>query len=122
MTVTAGEARVEYAGNGTTVAYAYPYEFFQNDDLKVYDYDNTAKTGTPLIAGTDYTVSGALNPTGGTFTLTTATAGGHTLIIVNDPDLIQPTHYVNADDFPAASHESALDRLTKITQSLADQI
>ena len=35
MTVTAAEARIEYAGNGATKVFAYPYQFFQADDLDV---------------------------------------------------------------------------------------
>ena len=46
--------------------------------------------------------------------MTVAPPGGTTLIIINDPDIVQTLHYVNADDFPADCHEQGLDRLTKI--------
>ena len=63
-----------------------------------------------------------MNPSGGNLTFSVAPPAGYTLIIINDPDIIQITHYVNADDFPADSHEQALDRLTKICQRLSDRI
>ena len=74
------------------------------------------------MLGADYTVTGALNPSGGNVTMVVPPPGGHTLIIINSPDIVQTTHYVNADDFPADSHEQGLDRLTKICQRLSDRI
>jgi hypothetical protein len=122
MTVTAAEARIEYAGNGTTKVFAYPYQFYQNSDLEVWLFNDTTGEGVHQIVGQDYTVTGAMNVTGGSLTFTVAPPAGYTLIIINDPDIVQATHYVNADDFPADSHEAALDRLTKICQRLSDRI
>ena len=122
MTVTAAEARVEYAGNGTTTVFAYPYQFFQNDDLNVWLFDNATSLGVQQALGTDYTLTGALNPSGGSVHMTVAPPTGTTLIIINNPDIVQTLHYVNADDFPADSHEQGLDRLTKICQRLSDRV
>jgi hypothetical protein len=122
MTVTAAEARIEYAGNGTTKVFAYPYQFYQNDDLDVWLFSDATGIGVEQIIGQDYTVTGAMNVSGGNITMTVAPPAGTTLIIINSPDIVQATHYVNADDFPADSHEAALDRLTKICQRLSDRI
>jgi hypothetical protein len=122
MTVTSAEARIEYAGNGTTKVFAYPYQFYQNSDLEVWLFNDTTGEGTLQLVGINYTVTGAMNPTGGNLTFTVAPPAGYTLIIINNPDIVQVTHYVNADDFPADSHEQALDRLTKICQRLSDRI
>jgi alpha-tubulin suppressor-like RCC1 family protein len=122
MTVTAAEARVEYAGNGVTFIFAYPYQFFEGNDLDVWLFDDATGVGTQQVIGTDYTVSGVLNPTGGNVTFAVPPPGGHTVIIINSPDIVQTLHYVNADDFPADSHEQGLDRLTKICQRLSDRI
>ena len=130
MTVTAAEARVEYAGNGVTTVFPYPYLFFENQDLDVW-LRNPDGSGYPQILGYHYTLTGAMNPSGGTVTFT-GVAGepggvggppqtGYTIIIINDPAMTQAAHYVNADDFPANSHERALDRLTKICQRLSDK-
>jgi len=122
MTVTAAEARIEYAGNASTTVFTYPYQFFQADDLDVWLFDDTTGDGVQQVLNTNYTVSGAMSPTGGNVTFMVAPPAGHTVIIINSPDIVQTLHYVNADDFPADSHEQGLDRLTKICQRLSDRI
>jgi hypothetical protein len=122
MTVTAAEARIEYAGNGATKVFAYPYQFFQADDLDVWLFNDATGEGVEQILGSDYTVTGELNPTGGNVAFTVAPPAGYTVIIINNPDIVQTLHYVNADDFPADSHEQGLDRLTKICQRLSDRV
>lgn len=121
MTVTAQEARREYQGNGTTKTFAFPYQFFEADDLDVWTYDVDG-VGHYKILNTDYTVSGTLNPSGGSITFVNAPLSTDKVIIINDLDIKQVNHYINSDDFPAQSHEQALDRLTKICQRLADRI
>jgi alpha-tubulin suppressor-like RCC1 family protein len=122
LTVTAAEARKEYAGNGVVTEFSYPYQFYQSNDLEVWLFDDATSNGTLQIIGTDYTVTGVMNPTGGTVAFAVAPPVGVTVIIINSPDITQQTHYINADDFPADSHEQALDRLTKICQRLDDRI
>ena len=51
MTVTSAEARVEYAGNGTTKVFAYPYQFYQNSDLEVWLFNDATGEGTPQLVG-----------------------------------------------------------------------
>ena len=76
MTVSSQTSRVSYAGNGSTKAFAVSFYFLADSHLKVIlraaDGSETVKTLT-----TDYTVSGAGNPSGGTVTITsfTLTAG-----------------------------------------------
>ena len=84
--------------------------------------DPTDSNGVKQALGIDFTVTGAMNPTGGNVTMTVAPPAPKILIIINNPDIVQVTHYVNADDFPADSHEQGLDRLTKICQRLSDRI
>ena len=83
MTVTAAEARIEYAGNGTTKVFAYPYQFYQNDDLDVWLFSDATGIGVEQIIGQDYTVTGAMNVSGGNITMTVAPPAGTTLIIIN---------------------------------------
>lgn len=110
MTVSTTTSRVEHAGNGSTTAFAVPFYFLANADLKVY------KAGVLQTITTHYTVSGAGNPAGGTVTFVSAPAAGQTVVILRDPALTQTTDYVANDPFPAESHERALDRLTMIAQ------
>jgi len=116
MTISSTDNRKEYTGNGVTTAFSFPYYFLANADLKVY-LDGTLKTIT-----THYTVSGAGNPAGGTVTFGTAPATSALIVIVRDPAITQAVDYVANDPFPAASHETALDRLTMIAQRLNDKL
>lgn len=110
MTVSTTTSRVEYAGNGSTTAFAVNFYFLANADLKVY------KAGVLQTITTHYSVSGAGNPAGGTVTFVSAPAAGQAVVILRDPALTQTTDYVANDPFPAESHERALDRLTMIAQ------
>lgn len=116
MTVTVTTARVEYTGNGSTTAFAIPFYFLANGDLKVY------QAGVLKTITTHYTVSGAGNPAGGTVTFGTAPTSGQSVVIFRDPAITQSTDYTPNDPFPAESHERALDRLTMISQRLDDRV
>lgn len=121
MTVSSQTSRVSYAGNGSTTAFAVSFYFLADSHLKVIlraaDGSETVKTLT-----TDYTVSGAGNPSGGTVTMLAAPASGTTLVIVRNVPLTQETDYQANDDFPAESHERALDKLTMEVQQLQEQV
>lgn len=116
MTVSSTTNRVAYTGNGATVAFSVPFLFLTNADLKVY-IGTTLQTIT-----TNYTVSGAGNPAGGTVTFTLAPASQASVVIVRDPAITQLTDYIENDDFPANSHEAALDKLTIVAQRLDDRL
>lgn len=116
MTVSSQTSRVEYTGNGSTTAFAVPFYFLANGDLKVY------QAGVLKTITTHYTVSGAGNESGGTVTFGTAPAAAEAVVIFRDPALTQSTDYPPNDPFPAESHERALDRLTMIAQRLNDKL
>lgn len=116
MTVASETSRVEYVGNGATTAFAVPYYFLANGDLKVY------QAGTLKTITTHYTVTGAGNPAGGTVTFVTAPATAEDVVIVRDPAITQTVDYVPNDPFPAETHETALDRLTMIAQRNRDLV
>jgi len=102
MTVTATAPRIEHAGDGVSVAFAVPFYFLANGDLKVY-VDTTLQTIT-----THYTVTGAGVPAGGTVTFVTAPANLTDVVIYRDPAITQSVDYQSNDPFPAETHEGAL--------------
>jgi len=124
MTVQAATLRADYTGNGATTTFAVPFYFLLDSDLSLVLQDNSAypPTVNVLVLGSDYTVSGAGNPSGGSATLTVAPTSTQRLTVLRDLDLTQLSHYVPNDPFPAASHESSLDRLTMQVQQLQEQI
>jgi len=114
MTVSTEISRVEYSGDGSTVAFTVPFYFLASGDLVVYKSD-TLQTIT-----THYSVSGAGDITGGTVTFVTAPASTDTVVIFRDAAITQSVDYVSNDPFPAETHETALDRLTMIAQRNRD--
>lgn len=121
MAVATNDNSRSYQGNGGTTAFSFPIYFLNADDLRVKKLQ-TNGTEVALSLNSDYTVTGAGNPGGGTVTTTVPPAAGETLAILRDPPLTQLTVYGEGDDFPAKSHERALDKLTMIAQRLFERV
>lgn len=121
MTISTTTSRIQYAGNGVTTIFSFPYRFLVNGDLEVTlfaaDGSSTLKALT-----TDYTVTGADEDAGGSVTMLVAPAVGQTLVIRRVVDLTQETDYSSGDAFPAETHERALDKLTMMDQQLQEQV
>lgn len=99
----------EYPGDDSATPRAYGFRILDEDDLRL-TRTNADGSETVLVRGTDYTVSGAGNPTGGNVTPLAPIATGTSWRIEGDMSLGQPTDYTAGDDFPAESHERGLDR------------
>lgn len=122
MTVSSTTNRAEHNGDGSTATFAFNVYFLKDADLKVYIRDALG-TETLKTITTHYTVSGAGNPAGGSVTFTGGNipASGEKVVIIRDPDLLQQTDYTTNDEFPAETHEQALDKLTMVTQRLKER-
>lgn len=121
MTISKTDARKQYSGDGGTVAFSFPYRFFEDSDLAVYILD-ASNVETQQTLTTHYTVANNGDETGGTVTMVTAPATGETLTILRSIPQIQGTDYQNNDAFPAETHEAALDRLTLLVQQVQEEI
>lgn len=108
-----------YAGAGTTGPFTVNFRFLDQTHLRVIRTDNTGEHVLTLT--TDYTVAGTGNPTG-SVTLVAALPVGQTLTIIRNVPKTQEADYVQNDDFPAESHENALDKLTMITQQINEVV
>ena len=122
MTVSSQVNRKDYAGNGSTTAFATEFRFLQDTDLKVILTVDSTGVETDQVLTTDYTVTGVGNDSGGTVTMIVPPATGETLTIKRDGPLTQNTDYVENDDFPAESHERALDKLTMNMQQQQEEL
>jgi hypothetical protein len=107
-----------YAGAGTTGPFLVDFRFLSSSHLQVIK-TSTLGIDSTLVLSTDYSVAGVGAPTG-SVTLVAALAVGEQLTIIRDVPLTQEADYVQNSDFPAESHEAALDKLTMITQQLAE--
>lgn len=110
-----------YNGNGSTTGFATGFQFIANADLLVTVTDSSG-VETVKTLNTDYTVSGAGSPSGGTVTFLSAPASGSKINIESNVTIDQQTDYQEGGSFAANTHEAALDKLTKITQQLKAQI
>lgn len=120
MTVSSETAKVKYTGDGTTTTFPVPFYFLADAHLKVVIL--AANVETILTLNTDYTVSGAGNPAGGSITTTIAYGIYAQITIARNVPFTQETDYQPNDPFPAASHEEALDKLTMETQQLNEEL
>lgn len=118
MTVSSELSSVSYSGDGSTTAFPVPYYFLENSHLQLLLVQLSNGSVTPLAEGSDYTVTGAGNLSGGSVTTFVAPAVGFNLYINRNVPATQETDYVANDPFPAESHERALDKLTMIAQQV----
>jgi len=116
MAVQSDISRISYAGNNSTsTSYAVPFVFFENGHLRAVA--RTAAGAENVVALTNHTGAGNVN--GGTVRTAVAVPATSTLVIYREVPATQTTIYQEGGDFPAASHERALDKLTQITQQNA---
>ena len=119
-TVSSTAPRNDYVGTGSVSAYNYTFRIFANSDLRVTT-QTSAGVVTALVLTTDYTVTGANNPNGGTITLVAGNlASGTTLTIRSDRTPQQSTNLRNQGSFSASTHETKFDELTRYAQQLRD--
>jgi Pectate lyase superfamily protein len=121
MTISTTDNRKEYAGDGITTNFAFPYYFLANADLKVLLV--TVATGAiqTLVLTTDYTISGAGNPAGGTVTTVATYSSAYQLVIYRDPAITQTVDSVNGDSMDVdVQVETPDDKLTMVGQRLRE--
>lgn len=96
--------------------------YWTTADILVYDVDSSGD-GTLLTESTHYTVTGAGASGGGTLSLTArVNTGTSSIVIISSPSQKQEADYIRNDDFPAETHEAALDKLTRMVQHLQRQV
>jgi hypothetical protein len=122
MTVNSTTNRVVYTGNGVTTALSFPYYFLADADLVVVDRVTATGVETTKALTTDYTITGAGDPAGGTVTMLVAPATGHKTIIYRDPAATQGLDLVENDPLPAEDVEEAFDRAAMVAQRLKDRV
>jgi len=114
MAVQTETSIISYAGNNsTTLPYPVPFLFFRQQDLVVKQ-----KNPQGVVVSVAFTASGAGNQAGGSILTTVAVPPENTLTIARVVEATQLTSYAEGGDFPAASHERALDKLTMLVQQI----
>lgn len=114
MTYVDTSQRDEYTSATTQTVFAYTFRILADSDLVVYN------EGTLQTLTTHYTVSGAGSAGGGNVTFVTAPGFQKTIIILRAEPNTQNTDYTPGGQFPAETHETALDKLTMQVQDLQE--
>ena len=122
MTIAVDGNPQQYTGNATDAVLNTVFKFFTATDIVVTSRVITTGVPTVLVKDTHYSVSGG-STAGATGTVTAINGSSNfpttvTWTIERRLALTQPTDYIANDNFPAESHEIALDRLTLIVQDL----
>ncbi len=120
MTISSTTRRITYAGNDVAVAFAVPFPFFAEADLKVSTLDDVTLTSVTLELDTDYTVSGAEAISGGVVTMGVAPETGTTLVIERILSPIQSSNFHNQGEIFPEVIESALDYQIEVSQQFED--
>ena len=120
MAVQSDTSRIQYTGNNSTVTtYAVPFVFLEASHLSAVA--RVTATGVEsAVALTNHTGVGDVN--GGTVRTAVAVPATSTLAISRTVPATQTTQYQEGGDFPAASHERALDKLTMAIQQVARSV
>ena len=105
MTVTNTTARNQYTATAGQTVFAYTFEVYNKNDIVVLQ--NT----TTLSEGSNYTVSGVGNDSGGNITLAVGATAGDIITIYRNMALDRTTDYQNSGDFLAAEVNTDFDRL-----------
>jgi hypothetical protein len=114
MTLSTTTARIDYAGDGTTTAFAVPFQFFGADELEVIER-SAAGAETVRTLGTNYSVAGGAGATG-TVTAVVAPATGVTWVIRRKTLRTQPLVLTPEGGLPAKSIEARFDRQVAMAQ------
>lgn len=109
-----GTLTYSYNADGVTTVFSYPVRFLEAGELLVIRED-AAGAQTVQIYNTDYTVSGAGNPSGGSITFLSVPVGGK-VIITRQTAAKQLVDLEDSQRNPAEAVELQLDRLAMVDQ------
>jgi hypothetical protein len=111
-----------FTGNGVTDAFSTTFHFSANSEVKVYLVLISTGVETLQTITTHYTVTGAGTGAAGTVTFVTPPSSLYKVKMKRETARTQTTDYVEATKFPASTHETALDKLTRISQEIDAKI
>jgi Right handed beta helix region len=109
-------AVVPYAhvlGDGLQTSFAYTYMIAASSEMQVY---------VNGVFTSSYTLTGVGVPTGGNIVFLAPPASGAVIFHRRVTSQTQQTDYQNNDPFSAASHENALDKLTRLIQDQTEPL
>ena len=122
MTLATAINKVQALGDGSTVAFSFPHLFFVDSDLQVHLTVIATEVSTLQVLTTNYTVSGAGNPSGGTVTFITAPPTTVRVTIKRIVAKTQGTDYQNASSFDQEVLEKDQDLAIMSIQRMQEEL
>ncbi len=112
MTVTTTTSSATYTGDGSTVLFDVPFQFFDNTELKVFKEVIATGVETLQTQGSDYMLTGGNGATGRVdFSIDSAPPASTERVIVRRETVVtQNLDITNAQRIPSGGLERALDR------------
>jgi len=117
--------RVQYTASASQTTFAYPFEIFEDADLKVYQTLSGADPDDDtdiLTLTTNYTVTNAGVSGGGDVVLVTGAAAGDIITIERDLAVKRVSDYQNLGDLASESFNDDLDKLIMMVQQVESDI
>lgn len=115
LDVSETDPRISYAVGAAQTVFTVPFIFFDNGDLEV------SVNGVVQTLNIHYTVSGALNPSGGTVTFLAAQTGV-TVLIVRDVPFALSTHIPASGPLDVPGLNFQFSKLVAMIQQMASTI
>jgi hypothetical protein len=106
--------RIGYIATASQTAFAVPFVFFENSDLRVYQDE------VLLTLDLDYTVTGAEDEDGGVVTLVAGATVGDAILISRHVPIEQTTHIPPSGPLDVAAVNIQISKLIAIAQQLND--
>ncbi len=126
MTLNTTTTKVSYAGTGSQTSFPVTFKFLQNSHVTAILRDASGNE-TTWVEGTQYTLTGAGDESGGDLTVNTVPVdytpqSGETLVIKRTPPETQGSALPLGGAFSSALIEEALDLLTMQVQAHSEEI
>jgi hypothetical protein len=116
MTLEAQDRFNNYVGNGVSTSFPYSFRCFEASDLEV------TTDGSVMVLGIDYNVTGVGNSSGGSIVFEDAPVDASSIFIQSIIPLQQKAKYAEGGQFPAVTHETALDRMVAMLQEMSQSV
>ncbi len=116
-TIAENDRKERFIATAGQTVFPYDFPIYAAADLQVRR--ERAGAITLLALGTDYSVTGVENQTGGNVVLTTGANAGDIIVILSAMSTARATQFVNGGDLAAAALEAELNRIRILFQQNA---
>lgn len=126
MTVSTVESMFQSFGDGSTLTFSFNAPLPSATGLTVILTDPTTETDFPQTLGSNYTLTGDLDPETGvykngvTIVFAVAPTVGYIVTRLRELEVTQELDFKEADSFPAVRNEAGLDKVTMLIQQMME--